>query len=199
MPVRSNTQSSAASTVAGTPPLAQTFCSLSSAENTLPSYQNERFIASPDTSPTSLSGRRSAARRMLVSCRRGLCSGTSSYSFLGLERKRLDSSQALAHLAHEGVRARVDETCARIEFRLNARWRRFGSQRHRVCARDNPSPLQRAEVAGRRYRVIEAHHYRAATRVAACVGAAASAGFENGMYLTVICSILPLNLNGALS
>ena len=80
MPVRSNTQSSAASTVAGTPPLAQTFCSLSSAENILPSYQNERFIASPDTSPTSLSGRRNAARRMLVSCRRGLCSGTSSYS-----------------------------------------------------------------------------------------------------------------------
>ena len=78
VPVCWNTQSSAASTVGGTPPLAHTCCSWSSAANVLPSYPNERFIASPATSPASRSGRRKAARRMLDSCRRGLCSGTSS-------------------------------------------------------------------------------------------------------------------------
>ena len=80
VPVCSKTQSRAWSTVGGTAPLVHTFCSWSTAANTFPSYQNDRFSASPAASPTRRSGRRIATRRRFVSCRLGLCSGTSSYT-----------------------------------------------------------------------------------------------------------------------
>ena len=43
------------------------------------------------------------------------------------------------------------------------------------------------------------HRPTAATCLSACAGAGASAGFDNGVYFTVTWSIVPLNLNGALS
>ena len=159
MPVRSNTQSSAASTVAGTPPLAQTFCSLSSAENILPSYQNERFIASPDTSPASLSGRRNAARRVLVSCRRGLCSGTSSNS----------SSASRANALARARRSLICRTSASARGSMrpapapsSGSMRGAGGSEASATGSPPRQPVATAasRTTGTRYRVIEVHHYR---------------------------------------
>ena len=73
--------------------------SRSSAANTFPSYQNDRFSASPDASPTRRSGRRIATWRRFVSCRLGLCSGTSSYTSSASRQRRQPGRAARSFVA----------------------------------------------------------------------------------------------------